>query len=61
MMLLHVDTDDGAMLFMALPAGGAMYDGFVPAQFSEIPPCPNLLVADQLGYDELFRQAKVAL
>jgi hypothetical protein len=60
MMLLHVDTDDGDMLFMALPDGEAMYDGFVRAEFSEIPPSPNLLVADQLGHDELFRQAKVA-
>jgi hypothetical protein len=57
MMLLHVSEEDGGdSLFMALPVGERMYEGFAPVDFAEIPPVPNLLVADQIGYDQLFRK-----
>jgi hypothetical protein len=58
MMLLHTDTEDGGdVLYMALPNGvTTTFDGFQPTTFNGIPPKPNLLVADQIGYDELFRR-----
>lgn len=57
MMLLHVDAEDGSdVLYMALPDGMQPFDGFEPISFNDIPPRPNLLVADQIGYDQLFRR-----
>jgi hypothetical protein len=56
MMLLHAGSfSDGDVLYMALPEGQAQYEGFSPIQFSDIPRRPTLLVADQIGYDQLFR------
>jgi len=57
MMLLHADADDGGdVLYMALPDGVRPFVGFEPASFNDIPPNPNLLVGDPIGYDEVFRR-----
>jgi hypothetical protein len=41
-------------LCMALPDGISRYDGFEPAEFSDIPLPPSFLAGDEIGYDELF-------
>jgi hypothetical protein len=57
MMLLKVDAGDGSdILYMSLPDGARLYDGFEPVSFRDIPPQPDLLIADQIGYDQLFRR-----
>lgn len=57
MMLLHASTEDGSdVLYMALPNGADRFDGFKPIDFKDVPPSPSLLVADQIGYDQLFRR-----
>lgn len=57
MMLLHKSMDDATdVLYMALPDGLSPFNGFEPVAFKDIPSSPSVLVADQIGYDELFRR-----
>jgi hypothetical protein len=58
MMLLISSLGGEDTLYMALPSGEKMYEGFAPAQFAEIPENPGLLVGDQIGYEELFVRRK---
>ena len=55
MLLIHSHEDSSETLYMSLPDGEKLYDGFVPATFAELPPDPSLLIGDQLGYSDLFR------
>ena len=55
MLLIQSHEDSSETLYMSLPDGEKLYDGFVPATFAEIPPDPSLLIGDQLGYSDLFR------
>jgi hypothetical protein len=54
MLVISKHRGGDVTLFMALPDGATRYEGFEPAQLSDIPPNPSLLVGDQIGYDELF-------
>ena len=58
MMLVETpNTGQGSsIVYMALPDGERMYDGFVPIAFTDVPPDVCLWIGDDIGYHQLFKK-----